>query len=295
MEPVWRGDWPFEMFPIAARDGLSFFSRTDLRAVLLLLTMGVTSQTEYRLFPRDTEILGASLKDLERILSDWQRQPSEAPRHRIEISGFPRELKGPLQEAMRIVFPGGISGTVRKITYEDESKSGLLESGRETSVLASFNGSDLSITLYRRPQSSQYPLFTPTPADEFTYILAHEFGHSIDPRMVAQNIPPAKQLYLVLKWEEVRRETGDFSVYERTIQSFSRAKENRKKSLEGFAESVAFFFTDPYWLIMDCPKRFQFFAKVFNIMGLPPPSTMASTPIKRKIIALSTDFLSKQR
>lgn len=90
--------------------------------------------------------------------------------------------------------------------------------------------------------------------------IAHEYGHSIDPRFaILKPFTLKEQLPLIGKWEEIRKEEPlKVSFY---CSSF---EQRDKKDVEGYAESIRRILTSPLEFKDAAPKRYGFFLSLFQ-------------------------------
>lgn len=274
-----------EALPVAARDILWFFyNRVDVQLLSVIVCIVFP---ENRLSESERVILDTMLDDLKNMLSYWQEAPREAIKNQIEIRGIPSDFNENFEEAMRMVFPNRESDTVQAIEYSDQSCPASLEYGISGYSSAVFFFPSLTIIFYKLPDED-YPSFFRSP-NKIAMLLAHEYGHSLDPTLVAQpGMSLAEQLGLVLRWRKVREKTGDVFAYEEMVNPPNPAKRNIYKDQEGFAETVAWFLITPFLLAIYSPARFEFMCDLFNKRNLQLPERVKDllrSPLKRLIFA----------
>lgn len=94
--------------------------------------------------------------------------------------------------------------------------------------------------------------------ENLPFILAHEFGHSIDPRLGELiRIPISKQFEIVKKWEEIRQKEPI-----RALPMYP--PDNLSQSVEDFADAVGRMLTNPDDLWRKTPERFKFIKDLFQ-------------------------------
>jgi hypothetical protein len=85
------------------------------------------------------------------------------------------------------------------------------------------------------------------------YPIAHEIGHSLDPRRCYQiGLSAKEQLKIMEKWIKVRAEESPFTLY------------GQRSSAEDWAESMAFFLINPHYLKELAPRRYDFCLSMFE-------------------------------
>lgn len=272
-----------EALPVAARDTLQFFyDQVDEQSLLVIARVVSSNQ----LSNGEKVVLGARLADLKKTLSCWQEAPREPIKKQIEIRGIPSDFEENFQKAMERVFPDGESNTVQAIEYVNQVCPAMPEYGVTGYINAVFFPDGLKIIFYRPPED--YPSFFRSPR-EIAALLAHEYGHSLDPTLVAQpGMSRAEQLGLVLRWRNVREQTGDVFAWEEMINPPNPAKREIYKDREAFAETVACFFENPLFLAIHFPARFEFMYDLFNTRNLQLPERVEDllrSPLKRLIFA----------
>jgi hypothetical protein len=103
------------------------------------------------------------------------------------------------------------------------------------------------------------------PNAELAIILAHEGGHSMDPRVIKQeDLSEEEAEKMIKEWEEVRRKEPEFSPYVSEIKNPDKKEEDLLKSQEDFAETIAFFLTSPRALKEIAPERYEFCERWFE-------------------------------
>lgn len=221
--------------------------------------------------------LQSALEKLEQELQEWQkygefeRQNEERP---IKIGGFEEfdlsTIKGcEIIEKALSVLPGkALSINIESLDYDSEAKEMPPEYGFSGVSAGQFVPGEERhrIRLFRDPK-----LKTSSPSEKLRYlenalfVIVHEYGHSLDPRIVDQkDLSPGKQLQMITDWEEVRSSEKEWSSYVKKISNDDKVIEELLKSQESFAESVALYLARPDVFIESYPVRHAFLARWFK-------------------------------
>lgn len=207
-------------------------------------------------------ILGAENKEWQKY-GQFEREKEEKP---MEIKGFEkfdfRRIKGKeiVEIAAQILPRQLLSANVGQIEYQDKARPVEKEYGFSGKSFASFGlnlkegGGD--ITFYKLTKRDKISYLRELPS-----VLAHEWGHSIDPRLVDQrDLPPEVQLQMIQEWEKARESEPEWSSYVMKINNPNKQAEEILKSQESLAESCAAFLEDPERFRLFHPERYSFFA-----------------------------------
>lgn len=221
--------------------------------------------------------LKVSLVELRRENEVWQkyskfeREKEEKP---MEIKGF-EKLDGPTEmykgeELLRIaaeILPRGIlSANIKSIEYsgkrEPANKAKYGFDGESAATFVSDDKCEKGDIVFHKTSdsSSRVDYFNNVP-----FILGHEWGHSLDPRLVDQkDLSPREQLRMVKEWEEVRAKEEEWSSYVKKINKPDKIDEESVKSQESLAESAAKFLNNPFTLKELYPQRSEFMVNLFK-------------------------------
>lgn len=212
--------------------------------------------------------LSSALLGLRKENKEWQkhsqfeREKEEKP---MEIRGFEsfdfKRIRGReiIETAAQILPRQLFSTNIKKIEYQDKTRPIGEEYGFEGKSFATFSpdwkGEKSDIAFHK------------TASDKVSYlrelprVLAHEWGHSIDPRLIDQkDLSPGVQFQMILEWEKTRTSEPEWSDYVMKISNPDEQKEENLKSQESFAESCAFFLEDSERFRLFHPERYSFFA-----------------------------------
>lgn len=214
------------------------------------------------------------LVDLERESQEWQkyqkfeREKEEKP---MRISGFEGfdfpGIRGEeiIEKAAEILPRKLLSTNVREIKYRNIPKPTNKEKyGIDGESFASFSSEretkECDITFYKLPGLAGVKYLSEVP-----FVLAHEFGHSLDPRTVDQkDLTPGEQFQMIIEWEGVRTKEDERNSYILKINNQDKQREEALKSQESLAESAAYFLNDPFVFQALCPRRYEFIATLFK-------------------------------
>lgn len=213
--------------------------------------------------------LKASLVDLRRENQEWQkylkfdRKKEEKP---MGIKGFEKldslagKRKG--KELVRVAvetLPRGIlSANVKSIEYDGKRKQlDRAQYGFDGESAASFisDNDGKGDIVFHKPSDFYPPAFW----NDFSSILGHEWGHSLDPRLADQkDLTLGEQFRMIKDWERVRAKEEEWSSYVKKINKLDKKEEESEKSTESFAESIALFLNNPFTCKELYPQRYKF-------------------------------------
>jgi hypothetical protein len=201
------------------------------------------------------------------LLKKFQEKETEQKESPAEIIGFEKfdvfdisgkKIQGKeIMEKAAEILPAGLHcANIEKIEYEDRIDQMPDEYGIKGNSTALYNTSEKSITLFLIPnpdyKNQDY-------IKDFPGRIAHEFGHTIDPREIEQkDLSPSECKEMLKQWESVRRKEPPFSLYVEKISNENKWTEDSLKSKEDFAESVSFTLINPLYVKIFAPKRYKF-------------------------------------
>ncbi len=230
---------------------------------------------------RDLKI---SLVDLERESQKWQEYQKFDPEEKekpIKIFGFEifdfSEIKGEeiIARAAKVLPRELLSTNVKEVDYHDELKPmDKKEYGFEGEGVATFTidseEEESRVTFNKVSNSTGVNYLRRVPR-----VIAHELaGHGLlDSRITNQiKLTPEDQLQMIVWWLRVEAEENEWSSYVLKINNRDKRKEKTLKSIEGLADSIAYYLTDPEGFQDLCPQRYEFltywFKKLFPDFNL---------------------------
>ena len=203
------------------------------------------------------------LKEIEEV-KKFEVFPEKKEREPIQIERFEKfdspEVKGEefIKQALQFL-PQELLGNIKTIRYENKVVSALKEIGIKANFAAECNPITREIIFFKSDKLKK-EFF-----EKFLFNLAHEGGHTLDPRIVSQEeLSILEEIQMIKEWEQVRTKEEEFSDYVKKINNKDKITKNWVKSEEDFAETIAMFLINPGHLQGNCPKRFEFCKKWLN-------------------------------
>ena len=185
-------------------------------------------------------------RGMEKLESEWE-----------EILG--KKGKRLLKQGIEIIPRNLLSKNVKKIEYTNQTLFVDLGSGNIGAAGMAYNPKTREINILKTSELEGIEM-----AESFPLRMAHEFGHSLDPRIVDQkDFSLQEQFKLIKEWEEIRDKEPPFSTYVKLINSPFKLEENCDKSKEDWADSIAYYLICPFSLKERSPQRCKFIDQFF--------------------------------
>ncbi len=178
-----------------------------------------------------------------------------------KIIGFEKfdlpKIKGEkIVEKATAIFPRGLISDLNNLKYiEYIDEKGPSDNGEDDPPPSGiYDSDDKKIIIYKKIKNPKKRISL------LPVILAHELGHSIDPREIGQkSLSLKEQFELIKRWEEIRKEEPvKISFYCQSIE------DEVEKSKDGWAESIRLLLTDPLGLKEKSEKRYNFFLSMLK-------------------------------